>query len=191
MSRLFARGGLVAATSMLMLGAAACDGGTGPRAALTPEQVGGIYRICSLAYAPAGPGRPPLDLRAMLTDTLPRPGLPSPQVRVSLTRHEFALEFVPPDDVLERQFRGTYRVEPRSITLDFPNPTEIMATLLLPGSLNLAFSENPRTLVIPATYAEHRVPKADYQRLAGIVDPNLADPVVGALTGRFVVGDCP
>lgn len=186
----FSRFRSLVAVAMLATAAAACGGGGTGATLLTPDQVGGIYRICSLTFLPAGPNRPVLDLRAAVMDTVQRPGLPMPQVRLSSQRYEFVLEFVPPDDFVERRFNHSYRTGPRTVALDFPDPAEAMATLLLPASLELEFSEGPRTLRITDTYAEHRVPRADYQRLTGIVDPNLADPVVGRLSGAFRTGGC-
>jgi hypothetical protein len=183
------RSALAALVPLLVLGAAACGrSGTGS-SILTPSDVGGVYAICSLTFTPAGPGRPPLDLRAVM-DTTPRAGLPTPQLRLSSTRYEFVLEYVPPGDFVERQFRHTYRTGPRTVMIDFPDPAQVMAALLLPPSLEMEYRESPRSLRITDAYREHRVPRADYQRLAGIEDPNLADPVLGTLSGQFVSGGC-
>jgi hypothetical protein len=190
MPTLSARCRSIAAASLFAVGVSACGGGGTGAVVLTPEQVGGIYQICSLVFQPAGPGRPPLDLRAAVMDTTPRPGLPQPQVRLSSTRYEFVLEFVPPGDFVERRFNHTFRTGPRTVALDFPNPVEAMSALLLPPSLELEYTENPRSLRVTDVFREHRVPRADYQRLAGIQDPNLADPVIGSLTGVFRSGGC-
>jgi len=189
MLRFIPRRSIPLVVPLLLAGLAACGRSSTGSSLLTPEEVGGVYSICSLTFTPAGPGRPVLDLRAVM-DTTPRPGLPLPQVRLSSTRYEYVLEYVPPGDFLERQFRHTYRTGPRTVMLDFAEPQVVMSALLLPPNLELSYSQSPRSLRITDLYREHRVPRADYQRLAGIEDPNLAEQVVGTLSGEFVSGGC-
>lgn len=168
---------------------AGCGGdGTGPQA-LTAEQVGGNYHVCSLVFTPEGGFPPAIDLRAAAMNTGAGATAP-PRLTLSRLRNEFELEYTPRTDVLPRRFGRSYTPGAETVTLDFEPAADAMAALLLPPHLELTFQAQPQELRISPAHARHVVSKADYEYFAGRSYPNVAPQVVGELSGRFSTGAC-
>lgn len=174
---------------LLALSACDGDGGSGPDR-LTPQEVGGIYQVCSLVFTPSGGSPPPLDIRAATMET--SAGGAVRNLTLGRTVTDFALEYTRRGDVLTRRFEGSYSTGRSRVSLDFASGAGIRDALLLPEVLNLVFTAGtqPR-LEIDAVHGFHTVSRVDYERLAGQSFPNARDQITGALTGSFSLGSCP
>ncbi|MBV9774841.1 MAG: hypothetical protein JO040_12885 [Gemmatimonadetes bacterium] len=173
----------------LLAALAGCgDDGTGTRA-LTPDEVGGNYRICSLVFTPEGGFPAAVDIRAAAMNTGADATVP-PRLTLSRVQNEFEVEYTPRTDVLPRRLGHVYSTSDETVTLEFDAAANAMTSLLLPPRLELTFQESPRELRISSAHARHLVSKADYEFLAGRSYPNVAPQVVGELSGRFATGPC-
>lgn len=177
---------LLAVAPLFALAACGNDGGTGPER-LTPEEVGGVYQICSLTFAPEGGSPPVLDVRAA---TMEMGAGAVRELTVGQTVREFSLEYTRRGDVLKRRFEGSYSTGSDRITLDFAGPVPVADALLLPQRLELEFRDSPRRLEISGSHARHSVRRADFERLSGQSYPNARDQIVGTLSGRFSTAGC-
>lgn len=175
---------------VLPLTLVACsDGPTDRSRNLTSEQVAGVYEICSLSFAPSGGQLPAVDIRAAVMDTAPTPPLRQPILKVARGTLVFELEYVPKDDFVERRISGRYTLGPETVSLTFPGSEEVQArsTLLLPSPLVTRADVNARTLTVGAEQPAYTVARADYARLAGVPETNLAPQIQGSVTGRLAV----
>jgi hypothetical protein len=158
---------------------------------LTPQEVGGSYRICSLTFTPDGGFLPAVNIRTAVMETSPQDGLPEPYLRLSGTSTIYQLEYTPIGDFVRAGFEGSYETGAASVQLPFASAADAMHDLLLPSMLELHFSEGPRTLEISGFHGSHFVPRAHYSRLSGVDQTNLPNSIRGALQGHFQVGGCP
>jgi hypothetical protein len=166
----------------------ACSGGPTDREKnLTSEQVAGVYEICSLRFAPSGGQLPAVDIRAAVMDTAPTPPLRQPILKVARGTLVFELEYVPRNDFLEQRLSGRYALGPETLTLTFPGSEEVQArsTLLLPTPLVMRADVAARTLTVGAEQPAYTVARADYARLAGVAETNLAPQIQGSVSGRL------
>jgi hypothetical protein len=170
---------------------AACGGDIVETQYLSPEEVGGSYRICSLAFTPDGGFLPAVDIRAAAMDLTPGDGLPEPYLRLSSTGTVYQLEYTPLGDFIRDGFDGSYETRRTAVMLPFPSPAQAMNKLLLPSPLELSFTESPRSLDISSFHASHFVPRAQYVAMTGMDPTNLPLSIRGALSGHFRVGGCP
>lgn len=160
------------------------DGGTSPLA-LTPDQVAGVYEICSLTFIPQGGSPPALDIRGAVMDTS---GNVPPVLRIGRTTQSFELEYLKKGDVLRPRFEGSYTLSASNVMLSFSDAS-VAQTLLLPATTALRFQNNPRRLLLEG-YDAYSIPKADYERLAGQSYPNLRNNILGALRGTLAENGC-
>lgn len=165
----------LAVFSLLPL-AAACGGdGTGA-AGLSPEQVAGDYRVCSLAFSPEGSAPPAVDIRAALDTAATRLEI--------LQSRQFGLVYKQPT-LPTRTVTGAYVTGQTDMRLDLPATQEARA-LLLPDRLFLDVNTQTRNLTVSEAQASYTVRKADYEALTGRSEPNITNDIRGRLTGRFV-----
>lgn len=170
--------------ALLILALAACDDDpSGPdEGALTREEVGGVYTVCTLVFNATG--LRPVDVRAAVTE----PGHTA-ELRVSLLRDAFDFEYTSKGDVVRELVQGAYERGSASITLNFPDEANV-ASILLPDPLRLEFDERVLTATPSAAY---RVPREDYASLAGLTADetrNLQAQIEGTLSARFAIGAC-
>lgn len=171
--------------SLLLLAtlAAACDSSStplGPSAA----DVAGRYAVCELAFVPAG-ALPRVDVAAAVfevADTSAR----APELRVDPISNNIQLVYTPKGGLVEHDVRGTYSLKGDRVTLHLQSERN---ALLLPEQLPLDFQPSPQQLSVtsPASYS---VPRADYVRLSGHPEANLAPQIEGQLAATFRVGGC-
>ena len=156
----------------------------------TPEEVGGIYQVCSLAFTPGGGTLPAVNLRAAAIDTTLGTANPA-LLTLSTQQGLFELQYTPKGDVLAQRPAGTYTTATGAVTLAFTDPARVASALLLPARVRLETRTGPKALVVPESATAYRVPRADYARLAGISQTNLPAEIEGTLSGRFVVTGSP
>lgn len=182
---------LLAIPALCALVLSACSENPVQQVSLSPQEVGGSYRICSLTFTPDGGFLPTVDIRGAVMETDPQDGLPEPFLRLSATSTVFQLEYTPIGDFVRAGFEGSYETGAASVQIPFANAADAMHDLLLPSMLELHFADAPRTLVISEFHAAHFVPRAHYSRLSGVSQTNLPNSIRGALEGHFQVGGCP
>ncbi|HEX2095627.1 MAG TPA: hypothetical protein VHG28_24735, partial [Longimicrobiaceae bacterium] len=173
----------------LLVFAAGCgdDDGTGPTP-LSPEEVAGVYRICSLAFAPSSRFLPAVDIRARAFDTA-SVGVTPPRLKLDAT-WTFELEYTPRGQFTDVEHRGTFATGASRVRLAFARPAEV-APLLLPERVDAEFDAASRLLRIADSGLPFTVSKGDYEWLLGESDPGIPPRVEGRLTGRFTAGACP
>lgn len=180
-SKLAALGGI---TILALGGCGDASGGiTGP----SPEEVAGIYSICSLTFDPGGDLLADVDI----VDRGFEPGsqeIRAPQLQIDATR-DFQVVFTPEGQFVERTLLGTYVPAGTRLRLSFTGGTAAAADYLLPPTLELAFQETPKSLTTAATPL-YEVDRDDYARLAGISESNLAPRIEGRLMAVFQAGGC-
>lgn len=173
--------GLLLATAAL-LGACGDDGPTGP-AQLTPQQVQGIYQLCSLRFTPTN-----AQLRQVAIDSAavqPRSGSgSSAQLGLNQDR-SFELEYFPRGFNTDTELPGTYSLGANTVTLTFNNAATAGANLLLPREVRLAYGSSDRSLTV-VSQGEYTVPRSRYSQLSGVSEAGLAEQIPGTLSGRFV-----
>jgi hypothetical protein len=171
------------ALAPILAALAACggDGGSGPDR-LTPQQVGGVYQVCSLVFTPQGGSPPPLDIRAAAMETS---GGAVRELALGRTVSDFSLEYTRKGDVLKRRFEGGYDTGTRSVSLSFDNASEVAGSLLLPRRLQLDYDAARGVLEVSSAHSFHNVSRANYERLSGQSFPNSRDQITGTLSGRF------
>lgn len=171
---------------LLLAGAAtaACgdddSGPTGPSRA----EVAGVYSICQLTFIPAGT----LASVNVLTSAFETSNtqVQQPELRVD-PGSAIELVYTPRGAFVSQNVRGTYDLSGSRATLRFPENSR--NTLLLPERLNVSFQASPRQLSVASSDA-FSVPRAEYARLSGQPEANLADQIEGRLAATFRVGGC-
>jgi hypothetical protein len=172
--------------------AAGCgDGGTNVTH-LTPQEVQGVYNVCSLRFVPTQGALPAADLLQTVINTAP----PSPKTPPSLTlsgqQAIYQLLYTRRSDAITQDLRGDVTFGGTAVFVNLPDEasSEVRRELLLPGQIILQFTSSPRRLVATQN-VEYTVRRSDYARAAGISEQNLADRINGSLAATFAVGACP
>lgn len=179
----------------LLLPLSACgDSSTGPQR-LTRDEVGGVYQLCALSFAPSGNLLPVVDVRATAINTSNAASVPLPALRLSLTTNQFQLEYAPRGDVIIRRPEGTYtlgNVVSGTVVLDFSATagTQVLSELLLPDPLRLTYQGNTASLVTSGDQPTYSVARADYARLADREETNLPAQIEGRISAQFLKGSC-
>ncbi|HEX6925727.1 MAG TPA: hypothetical protein VF167_09855 [Longimicrobiaceae bacterium] len=181
-----------AVLSIFALGA--CDDdGTGPGLGLTPEDVAGVYEICTLTFDPAGTIVPPIDI--LQTFEFPG-GVRNPQLGLDPNSQQtFELTFIPKGQVTDRELRGTYRIRgATTVELRFNASGVDPKTLLIPENrqLSFEFQASPLRLWTEGS-AEYTVTREAYVALSDL-DPdelkNLQATISGVLIADFRSDGC-
>ena len=182
-----------AAVVPALLALAACaDGGTMARR-LTPAQVAGVYRVCTLRFTPVQTALPAADLMGSVVDTAPGPGKVEPSLTLSGVAPQFELVYTHAATGALRQVRGDVEYGEGSVFLYLlsQSPTIVQQEALLPPAhLDLVFHASPRRLTAGAEVSAYGVRRSDYARAAGITEEGLQDRVNGHLTAAFAEGAC-
>jgi hypothetical protein len=186
---------LPAAACLVPLFAAAlgaCKGGGTDVPSLTPEQVAGVYSICSLRFIPEQGALPAANLLQTVINTAPPAPKQPPSLTLSGTEQRYQLVYTRKSDNFLQTVSGDVHLYPTQAALDLPNDnqSEVTRELLLPTQLWLGFAENPRHLLTNSTLV-YQVRRADYARAAGITENGLADQISGSLSATFSTGACP
>lgn len=171
---------------------AACNGGGTDVPQLTPEQVAGVYNVCSLRFIPQQGALPAANLLASVINTAPPAPKTPPSLTLSGTSNQFQLIYTRKSDNFTQTITGGVHFFTSEIAIDFPNQdqSEITRELLLPTQLWLGFADTPKRLA-NSTSLVYSVRRADYARAAGITEDGLASTIQGQLTATFATGACP
>lgn len=183
-----------AAVPVVLLVLAACSGGGGtlPRR-LTPAEVAGVYRVCTLRFTPVQTALPPADLLAGVLDPAPGPGKPAPSLTLSGVAPQFELVYTHAGDGALRQVRGDAEYGDGSVFLYLTSqsPTIIQQEALLPPAhLDMVYHPAPRRLTAGGEVGAYTVRRQDYTRAAGIGEEGLQDRITGHLAAVFAEGAC-
>jgi hypothetical protein len=160
---------------------------------LTPAEVQGVYRICSLRFTPVQTAIPAVDLLARVIDANPSPPAQGASLTLSGAAPEFEIVYTHRGDALLRQARGDVEFGDGSVFLYLTSqtPTIIQQEALLPpGHLDLVFNSSPRTLTAGDEVGSYFVRRSDYTHAAGISEEGLADRIQGHVTAMFSTGSC-
>lgn len=184
-----------ALAAALLLPLSGCGDSSTEPLRLTRDEVGGVYQLCSLSFAPTGDLLPVVDVRAAATNSSNQGSVPPPALRLGLTSSEFQLEYAPKDDVIIRRLEGTYSlgtVSTGAVTLDFSAAAgaRALSEMLLPDPLRLSYQAATASLVTSGSQASYTVARADYARLANRDETNLPAQIEGRVSARFLKGSC-
>jgi hypothetical protein len=182
--------------AMVVIGAvlAGCsaDYGTGDTL-LTPADVQGVYRICSLRFTPVQTAIPAVDLLARVIDASPTPPAQGASLTLSGAAPQFEMVYTHRGDDLLRQVRGDVEFGSGSVFLYLTSqsPTIIQQEALLPPNhLDLVFHASPRRLTAGDEVSAYFVRRSDYTHAAGISEEGLADRIQGHVTATFSADGC-
>lgn len=169
---------------------AACDGGGGSGSdRLTPQEVAGVYNLCTVRFQPANPVLPVADLLTTVIDTTPPAGRPEATIALA-TNGSYDLVYTAVETAFVEQVRGSISYHETAIALSVP--TEQQATvLLLPRPLILSFNSAAGRLTGDASETPHAVARYDYARAAGISEDGLQNTINGVTKVVFAQGACP
>lgn len=178
---------LVIIPALTLLAACDGDGGSGSDR-LTPEEVAGVYNLCTLRFQPSNPAFPVADLLVTVVDTTPPAGRPEATVALA-ANGTYDLIYTAQQTAFVEQVRGSIGYRDDAITLSVPTQQQATA-LLLPRPVLLAFNQATGRLSGDASGA-HAVARYDYARAAGISEEGLQGTISGTTTVMFSEGACP
>lgn len=180
---------MTAAVAMLAFSTAACDDDPVATEQLSPEDVAGIYAVCSLDFDPEGDLLREVDIIEAGFE-LDNTEVRSPQLQADASG-DFQILFTPKGQFVERSLIGRFNITPRGVNLTFSGGSASPDAYLLPPQLELSYQATPRSLTTAAT-PEYTVNRADYARLAGVSESGLAERIPGRLMVVFQAGgaDC-
>ena len=183
---------LAAVAMGVVLAGCSSDYGTNQKL-LTPGEVQGVYRICSLRFTPVQTALPAVDLLARVIDASPAPPAQGASVTLSGAAPEFEIVYTHRGDALLRQARGDVEFGSGSVFLYLTSqtPTIIQQEALLPpGHLDLVFHASPRRLTAGDEVSAYFVRRSDYTHAAGISEEGLSDRIQGHVTAMFSADAC-
>lgn len=160
---------------------------------LTPADVQGVYRLCTLRFTPVQTVLPAVDLLARVIDPAPAPPGEGASLTLSGAAPEFELVYTRLGDGALRQVRGDMEFGSGSVFLYLTSqsPTIIQQEALLPPNhLDLVFHASSHTLTAGDEVSAYYVRTSDYARAAGISSEGLQDRVLGHVTASFSEGTC-
>jgi hypothetical protein len=167
------------------------DGGTDTQR-LTPDQVGGVYSVCSLRFTPSQSAFPAADLLATVVNPSPPAPKQPPSLTLSGQAYAYQLIYTRRSDNFLQQLNGGVSLRQSEIAIDLPDEgaSEVVRELLLPPVLAFTFADNPRRLTTAGSLT-YSVRRSDYARAAGISEEGLQDRISGQLNATFTTGSCP
>ena len=181
-----------AAACVVVLAACSTDYSTGAKV-LTPGDVQGVYRICTLRFTPVQTALPAVDLLARVIDAAPAPPGQGASLTLSGVAPEFEMVYTRRGAGTLRQVRGDMEFGDGSVFLYITSqsPTIIQQEALLPPNhLDLVFHASPRRLTAGDEVSSYYVRRSDYTTAAGISDEGLQDRILGHVTASFSEGTC-
>lgn len=171
-----------AATLLLALGTAACDGNPIRPDSIAPEEVAGIYAVCALTFQPDNEILAEVDILAAGFET-ENPDVRLPEVQAD-ANGDLQILFTPRGQFVQRTLIGRFTTTGNRVSVSFTGGTASAASYLLPSPLELAFQATPKSLTNAAT-AQYDVARADYARLANASESGLAERIPGRLMVVF------
>lgn len=169
---------------------AACngDGGSGSDR-LRPEEVAGVYNLCTLRFQPANAALPAADLLVTVVDTTPPAGRPEATIALA-ANGTYDMVYTAQQTAFIEQVRGSIGYREDAVTLSIPTQQQATA-LLLPRPVLLSFNAGQGRLSGDASGVGHAVARYDYARAAGISEEGLQGTINGTTTVAFSAGACP
>jgi hypothetical protein len=170
---------------------AACNGGGGGTGSdpLTPQEVAGVYEMCSLRFQPSNGALPAANLFASVIDTTPPAGRPEPTVALA-ANGTYDLAYTDQSTQFLEQVRGSIGYREDQITLSFPSSDPNAAALLMPHTLLLTYDATAHTFSGDAAGFPYPVTRVDYAAAAGISQEGLQSTINGTLQVSFALGGC-
>ncbi|HEX6746230.1 MAG TPA: hypothetical protein VF092_02865 [Longimicrobium sp.] len=181
-----------AAAAALALAACASTG-VGDENRLTPAEVQGVYRFCTLRFTPVQTAIPAADLLTSVIDTTSGPGRVGASLTLSGAAPQFEMVYAARTSGTLRQVRGDVEFGEHSVFLFLTSqsPTIIQQEALLPPAhLDLVFDAPARRLTAGDEVSSYFVRRSDYARAAGISEEGLQDRIQGHVTATFSEGPC-
>lgn len=171
---------------------AACDGGGGGTGSdrLTPQEVAGVYNLCTLRFQPTNGALPVADLLTSVVDTTPPATRPEASLALA-ANGTYDLAYTEGGTAFLQQIRGSVSYQRDAIALNIPANDPDANTLLLPRPLRLAFNSSQGRLTGDASGIAHSVARLNYASAAGISEDGLQNTINGTLTAVFATGACP
>lgn len=169
---------------------AACDGGGGGTGSdpLRPQEVAGVYSLCTLRFQPLQTALPAANLLTTVVDTAPPPGRPEATIALA-PNGTYDLAYTARQTSFLEQFRGSITYRENAIVLNVPLQTQA-SILLLPRSLVLGYNAGNKRLTSDGN-APHAVTRSEYARAAGISEEGLQNTINGTTSAVFSAGTCP
>ncbi|MBW3571617.1 MAG: hypothetical protein KY467_10965 [Gemmatimonadetes bacterium] len=168
----------------------ACEGGGGTRSdPLTPQEVAGVYALCTLRFQPSNSALPAADLLTSVVDTTPPAGRPQPTIALA-NNATYDLAYTAQSSQFLEQIRGSIVYRENQITLTFPQNNVNAAALLMPRNLLLNYDAAARRLAGDASGFPYPVARADYAAAAGISQEGLQSSINGTLQVAFARNGC-
>lgn len=169
---------------------AACDGGGGTRSdPLTPQEVAGVYELCTLRFQPSNGALPAANLLTSVIDTTPPAGRPEPTIALA-GNATYDLAYTDQQSQFLEQIRGSIGYREDQITLSFPTNDPNAAALLMPRSLLLNYDAGTKRLSGDASGFPYPVTRADYAAAAGISQEGLQNSINGTVSITFALDGC-
>jgi hypothetical protein len=169
---------------------AACDGGGGSGSdRLRPEEVAGVYNLCTLRFQPSNGALPAADLLVSVVDTTPPAGRPEATIALAASGI-YDLAYTSAQTSFIEQVRGSISYRENGVSLSVPTQQQATA-LLLPRPVILNFNAGQGRLSGDASGFAHAVARGDYARAAGISEEGLQNTINGTTTVMFSAGACP
>jgi hypothetical protein len=169
---------------------AACDGGRGTRSdPLTPQEVTGVYELCTLRFQPSNAALRAADLLTSVVDTTPPANRPLPSIALA-SNGTYDLAYTDAQTQFLEQIRGSIGYREDQITLSFSSSDATAATLLMPRTLLLNYDATEHRFTGDAAGFPYPVARADYASAAGISEEGLQNTLNGTLQVMFDLDGC-
>lgn len=182
------RSTLVIVPALALLAACDGDGGTGSDP-LTPQEVAGVYELCTLRFQPSNAALPSANLLTSVIDTTPPANRPEPSIALA-TNGTYDLAYTDQQTQFLEQIRGSIGYREDQITLSFPSSDPNAASLLMPRSLLLNYDASGHAFTGDASGFPYPVTRADYASAAGISQEGLQATINGTLQVTFDLDGC-
>ena len=180
--------------ALTTLFATACDGDSSGSQRLTPGEVAGVYRVCTLRFVPVNSIFPAANLLERIVDNTPPAGKPEPTLTLSPSNSAFQLIYTSEADAFTQDLRGEVsygrsEVFPRFYA-DSDSRGAIATELLLPASSRLSFDSSPKRLATDGSDGTYSVPRRAYATAAGINEQGLSSMIEGRIEISLREGSC-
>jgi hypothetical protein len=182
------RSTLVILPVLALLAACDGDGGTGSDP-LTPQDVQGVYALCTLSFKPSNAALPTANLLGTVIDVTPPAGRPAPTIALA-NNATYDLAYTDEATQFLQQIRGSIGYREDQITLSFPTNNANAAALLMPRNLLLNYDAGTHRLTGDASGFPYPVARADYAAAAGISEEGLQNSINGTLSVAFARDGC-
>ncbi|WP_420125523.1 hypothetical protein [Longimicrobium sp.] len=168
---------------------AACDSGGGTRSnPLTPQEVQGVYALCTLRFQPSNTALPAANLLTSVIDTTPPANRPMPSIALAVNG-SYDLAYTAQQTQFLEQVRGSIGYREDQISLSLPS-TGNAAALLFPKTLLLNYDAAGHRFTGDAGGFAYPVARADYAAAAGISQEGLQASINGTLQVAFDLDGC-